>query len=610
MKLFQRGPLYAVLCSLAAVVAAYAAAATIDPGRYLDDIKFLASEDMKGRGTGTPELEKAAAYIAADFRSFGLQPIDGKSYYQAFSVTTHARLGNDNRLAYTVAGKRVKLNFREDFIPFNFSARAKMSGPVVFAGYGITAPEYNYDDYQGIDARDKIVLILRHEPQEFDDKSVFEGKVYTQHSQFWSKASNAKMHGARGVILVSDRAAHPGESEDLEKFAEVAGPGDAGIPFLQMKSEVADRWFALAGKRAEDIQTGIDKDLRPRSFAFPSSLEVEANLDVQRVVKTAHNVAGYLPGLTDEYIVIGAHYDHLGLGEQFSMAPSLAGTIHPGADDNASGTAGVIELARWFSTQPKQKRGILFLTFAGEELGLLGSSYFVSHPALPLDRDVAMINMDMIGRVRDGKIFIGGVGTGTTLKKLLEEVTPKYGLHIDYSEAGYGSSDHTSFTTKQVPVLFFFSGLHSDYHKPSDTWDKIDAPDAAKLLQMIAEVSEDLRESPDRPLFVRVKEPGHAEGMAGQSSGGSGYGPYFGSIPDFGETAKGVKFADVHEDSPAAKAGFKAGDILVEFDGKPIQNLYDFTYALRAKKPGDEVMVKVMRGDSPVEAKVVLTKRK
>jgi hypothetical protein len=610
MKLFKRGPLSAVLWSFAAAMAAYGAAATIDPGLYLDDIKFLASQDMKGRGTGTPELEKAAAFIAADFRSFGLQPIDGKSYYQAFSVTTHAHLGKDNRFAYTIAGKRVKLNFREDFTPFNFSSRAKMSGPVVFAGYGITAPEYNYDDYQGIDARDKIVLILRHEPQEFDDKSVFEGKVYTQHSQFWSKASNAKMHGARGVILVSDRAAHPGEAEDLEKFAEVAGPGDAGIPFLQMKSEVADRWFALAGKNAQDIQTAIDKDLQARSFAFPSSLEVDANLDVERVVKTAHNVAGYLPGLTDEYIVIGAHYDHLGLGEQFSMAPSLAGTIHPGADDNASGTAGVIELARWFSTQPKQKRGILFLTFAGEELGLLGSSYFVNHPALPLDRDVAMINMDMIGRVRDGKIFIGGVGTGTTLKKLLEEVTPKYGLHIDYSEAGYGSSDHTSFTTKQVPVLFFFSGLHADYHKPSDTWDKIDAPDAAKLLQMIAEVSEDLRESPDRPLFVRVKEPGHGEGMAGQTSGGSGYGPYFGSIPDFGETAKGVRFADVHEDSPAAKAGFKAGDILVEFDGKPIQNLYDFTYALRAKKPGDEVLVKVMRGDTPVEAKVLLTKRK
>ena len=599
-----------VLCSFAIVVAAYGASATIDPNRFMDDVKFLASKNLKGRGTGTPELEKAAAFIAAKFRSFGLEPIDGKSYYQAFSVTTNAKLGKDNRFAYTADGRHIKLVFRDDFMPFNFSARDKMSGAVVFAGYGITAPEYNYDDYKGIDARDKIVLIMRHEPQEFDEKSVFAGKVYTQHSQFWSKASNAKMHGARGVVLMNDRAAHPGEADDLEKFAESAGPGDAGIPFVQIRYEIAERWFAVAGKNPDEIQKGIDQDLQPRSFAFPDALQVDANLDVERVVKTAHNVAGYLPGTTDEYVVIGAHYDHLGLGEQFSLAPSLAGTIHPGADDNASGTAGVIELARWFATQPKQKRGILFLTFAGEELGLLGSSYFVNHPMRPLDKDVTMINMDMIGRVRDGKVFIGGVGTGTTLKKLLEEVTPKYGLHIDYSEAGYGSSDHTSFTTKQVPVLFFFSGLHADYHKPSDTWDKIDAPDAAKLLQLVAEVGEDLREASDRPLFVRVKEPEHAGDVAGSGSGHSGYGPDFGSIPDFGEGVKGVKFADIREGSPAAKAGLKAGDVLVEFDGKPIQNLYDFTYALRAKKPGDEVMVKVVRGSEAVVVKVLLTKRK
>ena len=294
---------------------------------------------------------------------------------------------------------------------------------------------------------------------------------------------------------------------------------------------------------------------------------------------------------------------------KFSLAPSLVGTIHPGADDNASGTAGVIELARWFAAQPKQKRGILFLSFAGEELGLLGSSYYVNHPELPLGKDVAMINMDMIGRVRDGKLFIGGVGTGTTLKKMLDEAAPKYPLHIDYSEAGYGSSDHTSFTTKQVPVLFFFSGLHADYHKPSDTWDKIDAPDAVQVLRLVADVGEELREANDRPQFVRIKEPEHGGDVAG-SSGHAGYGPDFGSIPDFGEGVKGVKFADIREGSPAAKAGLKAGDVMVEFDGKPIQNLYDFTYALRAKKPGDEVLVKVMRGSELVQAKVLLTKRK
>jgi hypothetical protein len=616
MKALKHAPLSAALCSFAmaafAIAAAYGASATIDTHLYMDDVKFLASPNLKGRGTGTPELEKAAAFIAAKFRSFGLQPIDGKSYYQAFSVTTDAKLGKDNRFAYTADGRRIKLSFPDDFIPFNFSARDKMSGAVVFAGYGITAPEYNYDDYKGIDVHGKIVLIMRHEPQEFDEKSIFAGKVYTQHALLWSKASNAKMHGALGVVLMNDRAAHPGEADDLAKFAEDAGPGDAGIPFVQIRSEIAERWFAIAGKNSDEIQKGIDQDLQARSFAFPAGLQVDATLDVERVVKTAHNVAGYLPGTTDEYVVIGAHYDHLGLGKQFSLAPSLAGTIHPGADDNASGTAGVIELARWFAAQPKQKRGILFLTFAGEELGLLGSSYFVNHPLLPLDKDVTMINMDMIGRVRDGKVFIGGVGTGTTLRKLLEEVTPKYSFHIDYSEAGYGSSDHTSFTTKQVPVLFFFSGLHADYHKPSDTWDKIDAPDAAKVLQLVAEVGEDLIEAPGRPLFVRVKEPEHAGDVAGSGSdsGHSGYGPDFGSIPDFGEGVKGVKFADIREGSPAAKAGLKAGDVLVEFDGKPIQNLYDFTYALRAKKPGDEVLVKVIRGSEPVEARVLLTKRK
>jgi len=604
MKVANRAALSVLLCA-----AAWAASASIDPRVFLDDVKFLASPEMRGRGDGSPELEKAAAYIAGKFRAFGLRPVGGDGFYQAFNLTTSARLGPDNRFVYTADGIEVRLPFREDFTPLNFSASGPMMGRVVFAGYGITAPEYGYDDYEGIDARGKIVLVLRHEPQEFDEKSVFEGKVYTQHSELWSKASNAKMHGARGVILMNDHAAHPADEDELGYFGGSAGPADAGIPFAQIRYEIAERWFALAGKDPDEIQKAIDRDLQPRSFAFPDSLAVDANLDVERVVKTVHNVAGYLPGATDEYVVIGAHYDHLGLGEEFSLAPSLAGTVHPGADDNASGTAGVIELARWFARQPKQKRGILFLTFAGEELGLLGSSFYVNHPELPLGKDVAMINMDMIGRVRNGRVFIGGVGTGTTLKKLLEEVTPKYGLHIDYSDAGYGSSDHTSFTARQVPVLFFFSGLHADYHKPSDTWDKIDAPDAARILQLVAEVTDDLREAKDRPLFVRVKQPEHG-GVAGSALAGSGYGPYFGSIPDFGQETKGVKFADIREDSPAAKAGLKAGDVLVEFDGKPIGNLYDFTYALRAKRPGDEVVVKVMRGSQVVTAKVLLTKRK
>ena len=583
----------------------------LDPQRYLAHVRYLSSESLRGRATGTPELEKAAAYIARQFKADGLQPGDGKSYLQAFPVTTNARLGSNNRFEYSEGGKTTRLRFEDEFIPFNFSSRAKVSGGVVFAGYGITAREYNYDDYSGVDARDKLVLILRHEPQEFDEKSVFAGKVYTEHSQFFSKVTNAKNHGARGVILINDRAAHRGEADQLESFGKTAGPADGGVPIVQIKAEVAERWVAEAGRNLDEIETAIDKDLKPRSFALPAGLRISEDVDVQRVVKTAHNVLGYLPGETSEYIVIGAHYDHLGLGEQFSMAPSLVGTIHPGADDNASGTAGVIELARRFAAGPKPKRGILFMTFAGEELGLLGSSYWANHPTLPLDKAVAMINMDMIGRIREGKVYIGGAGTGKTLRPMLDRIVPRYKLNVDFSDTtGYGSSDHTSFTTKQVPVLFFFSGLHADYHKPSDTWDKIDAPGAVTLLRMVADIAMNLEDAPDRPQFVRVQPPANPHGgdtaMAG---GGSGYGPYFGSIPDFGETTKGVKFADVRDGSPAAKAGLRGGDVLIEFDSKPIQNLYDFTYALRSKKPGDQVLVKVQRGTETISVTVLLTKR-
>ena len=224
-----------------------------------------------------------------------------------------------------------------------------------------------------------------------------------------------------------------------------------------------------------------------------------------------------------------------------------------------------------------------------------------------------MLNMDMIGRVLDGKLYIGGSATGSTFRPMLDGITPRSSLKIDYSDMGEaGGSDHTSFLIGRVPALFFFSGLHSDYHKPGDTWDKIDAPDAAKVLELVAGIADALRETSERPQFIRVAPPaGHGEGAAGPvtSSSGSGYGPYFGSVPDFGEGVKGVKFADVRDGSPAAKAGFKAGDVMVEFDGKPIQNLYDFTYALQSKKPGDEVRVKVMRDGKPVEANVGLARR-
>lgn len=609
-------------------VAIFAATPSFDAPRYLDHIKFLAAPDLKGRATGSPELEKAGRYIVDHFRADGLRPPIGSygggsngggsnGYLQAFQVTTSATLGKTNRFEVSAGADSQELQIGKEFIPFNFSSSGRVSGSVVFAGYGITAPEYSYDDYAGLDAKGKIVLILAHEPQELDPKSVFDGQAYTDHSQSYSKAKNARIHGAKAVIVVADRINHKQEKEDLEPFGRTSGPSDAGIPFVGVREDIAQQWFRASGKDLEALEKEIDQDLKPRSFEL-KGVEVRENVDVERLVKTVNNVVGYLPGMTDEYVIIGAHYDHLGLGEQFSMAPSLAGTIHPGADDNASGTAGVLELAHYFSAlyagANKPKRGILFMTFAGEELGLLGSGYYANHPELPLAKAVAMINLDMIGRPREGRIFVGGAGTGSTLRASLDRLTPAYKLNIDYSDnSGYGSSDHTSFTTKQVPVLFFFSGLHGDYHKPSDTWDKIDAPAAVQVLQLVADIAAKLENDPDRPQFVRVapKADPHSGSVSGvSSSSGSGYGPNFGSIPDFAEPPKGVRFADVKEGTPAALAGLKAGDILITFGDKDIGNLYDFTYALRSHKPGDEVLVEVLRGDQKLSVRVKLTERK
>lgn len=597
-----------LLAAVAAVSFSVAATAgvkgDIDAVRYQKSVKLLSDPKMKGRGTGTPELEKAASWIAGQFKKAGLKPAAGSSYYQRFSVTTNAKLGKSNSF---VAGGST-LEFQKDFQPFNFSGNGTASAPVVFAGYGITAPEYGYDDYSGIDVKDKIVLLLRHEPQEFDEKSVFAGKVYTTHAQLTNKAVNARFHGAKAVVFVNDVSNHT-DADSLDRFSSNVGPNSPDIPFVQVRAEIADKWLAMAGTSLKSWIAEVDKDLKPKPLEIPG-LTVNVAVEVVREKKDVPNVAGYLPGVTDEYVIIGAHFDHIGMGEQSSMSPSEAGkAIHHGADDNASGSAGLVELAWHLAAQPKPRRGILFLAFSGEELGLLGSNYYVNHPLLPLDKAVAMLNMDMIGRIKDRKVFIGGTATGEGFKPLLDKVKSGTKLQLDLSDqGGFGSSDHFSFTVKQVPVLFFFSGLHADYHRPSDTWEKINQDDAAELLKVVAQVTTELANSASRPKFVKVAMPQQV--ASALASAGGGYGAYFGSVPDMGNTEGGFRITDVREGSPAALAGLKGGDQIVEFGGKPIGNLYDFTYALRQHKPGDEVAIKYKRGGQVFDTKATLTTRK
>jgi hypothetical protein len=420
-----------------------------------------------------------------------------------------------------------------------------------------------------------------------------------------TKAINARNHGARAVIVLNGKLGD-GEEDLLTRFGSVSGPENIGVIFVQVKNAAAESWFQAAGKSLKDVQEQINSSTQPASFDFPASLQVSLQVDIETTRATVNNVLAWLPGKTDEYVIVGAHYDHLGRGNFDSLAPSQIGQIHPGADDNASGTAGVLELARLLAPQRGQlQRSILFMNFAGEELGLLGSAEWVKEPTRPLAKAIAMINMDMIGRIREDKIYIGGVGTGSTFKAVLEQAQKDEPFKIEISAGGYSSSDHTSFVARKIPVLFFFSGLHSDYHKPSDTWDKINAPSAARLLDMVQSVTLQLANAQQPPAFQVV-----AEDKPPAGGGGGGYGPYFGSIPDFGQTENGVKFSDVKPNSPAAKAGLKAGDVLVQFGDKPIKNLYDFTDALRRSKVGDVVDVKVLRDGQPVTASVKLEQRK
>jgi hypothetical protein len=595
------------LAFVAAAPAQAPALAKADATRYLDTIKTLAAPDMEGRGAGTKGIERAAHLLEQRYQSLGLDPAGIQGFFQPFTVTTGARLTANNGLAEEIGGKHRALKLNDDFVPFSFSSSGEVTGRLVFAGYGASADEFGYDDYSGLNVRGKIVVLLRYEPSGFAAKSGNQG--LTRHAALITKAINARNHGASAVVIVNGILGD-GEEDLLTRFGSVSGPENAGILLVQVKNNVAQDWFAAAGKSLAGVQSQINAGTKPESFAFPEGVSVTLDVHVDTVRATVSNVLAYLPGKTDEYVIVGAHYDHLGYGNADSLAPSQIGQIHPGADDNASGTAGVLELARMFAPyKGKLPRGILFESFAGEELGLLGSVHWTQQPTRPLDQAVAMVNMDMIGRIKDEKVYAGGVGTGSTFQTILAAAQKDAPFHFEYSPGGYAASDHTSFVARKIPVLFFFSGLHSDYHKPSDTWDKINAPDAARLLDFIAVVIERLDTAAERPKFITVAADDPHSGVTG-NGGGGGYGPWFGSIPDFGQSENGVRFSDVQPGSPAAKAGLKAGDVLVDFAGKTIHNLYDFTDALRASKVGEVVNVTVLRDGKPLKASVKLEQRR
>jgi hypothetical protein len=578
-------------------------------GDLLEIVKILAAPEMAGRASGSPEMERAARYIAGEFRRAGLEPGgDAGSYFQPFDVVTGIRLGDGNRLRLQQGETVQEYQVSRDFTPFSFSDSGEVQGEVVFAGYGITAPELRYDDYAGLDVTGKIVLVLSGEPRERDPNSPFRQPEAYRYTEVRYKVLNAREHGARGVILVTNPLAHGDEAEQLFAIRGITSMSQSGILAVNALRGVAEAILGGTARPLREMQAAIDRDLKPQSFPVAGvRVEIEVRLIPER--GQAWNVVGILPGtdpvLRDQVVVVGAHYDHLGRGGETSLAPSRYGEVHPGADDNASGVAGVIGLARELAASGGGRRTVVFVAFAGEEMGLLGSTQYVRAPPLSLERTVAMLNMDMIGRLREDRLYVFGVDTGKEFREALEAANRDTALQLRFSGDGYGPSDHTPFYAKDRPILFFFTGPHEDYHRPSDTPDKINAAGLERVVRLMTGVLRGVADGPAPVTFARTapSSPPRPRGS------GVGYGPYFGMIPEFGQEQDGVKLGGVRAGSPAEKAGLQAGDLIVRFDGKAVKNLEDFVFVLRGKRAGDRVDVVYRRGDELRTTSAVLEAR-
>jgi aminopeptidase YwaD len=587
----RRYPLFLLLFAIAAPLNAAPGDTSrnpeITPEEVREHIRYLASPELEGRGSGTEGGRKAAQYIARQFREAGLKPKGKRGYFQPFQITAASKMGEPNRVSLRAAGEEQSLKLRDDFLPLAFTANGRASGEVVFVGYGISAPPLNYDDYAGVDVKGRIVLILRQTPDGREPNSRF-----SPYAPLRSKAMTAREKGAAGILFVTGPLTEG--REDLGGFRNDASFSDSGIPAVVVKRAFADRLLATAGKTLQDLQTAIAHG-GPSSLPLPGTM-ARLHCTVVRQRLQTENVLGFLEGsdprLREEVVVIGAHYDHLGMGGEGSRDRGGAPAIHHGADDNASGTAGLMELAEHFGARkPRPKRSLLFAAFSGEELGLLGSAHYVKEPPVPLARTVAMVNMDMIGRSRGNALTVIGAGTSPQWEQILESANAPFQFDLRRNASGFGASDQTSFYAKDIPVLFFFTGVHADYHRPSDTWEKINIHGQARIVQLVAATLDRIADLPDRPQFVR------AEGSGPQmASASGGFSVYLGTIPDYSAEREGVTLSGVREGSPAEKAGLKSGDVIVQFGGKAIKNVYDFTYALRDAKAGEPIEIVILRG--------------
>ncbi|MFO0947245.1 MAG: M20/M25/M40 family metallo-hydrolase [Planctomycetota bacterium] len=613
--------------------------ATVE-ARMLGDVSYLASDSLEGRGIDNPGIIKASEYIRDRFQEAGLKPGGNEgSYFQPFTVRLSSEVDfpNTRLVLHGPDNKDLKLELNKDFSPLTYGGDGSFNLPIVFAGYGITAEAEKYDDYANLDVTGKVVLILRREPQQAKADSVFAGTGESQYAALQYKLQNAWTHKAAAVLLVTDpfttketpeklfvdavaslmrgKAAPPAKGLDRLLPTNYMGHNSTvSMPVAHITQAVANQ--LLAGSPAKSVQLAeavIDKNLQPASCAL-DGWTAEGELHFTRVNADLVNVVGVIEGEgphADETVVIGAHYDHLGRGGEGSLAPDSK-DVHNGADDNASGTATLIELARRFGEREKKPgRRLVFIAFSAEEKGLLGSRHYVKKaPLFPLDKTVAMVNFDMVGRMKNNKLTIYGTKSAKDLEAIIDgEKSAEDDLDIKKigSASGLGgSSDHASFVMARVPAVHFFTGTHPDYHRPSDDVDKINVEGMRRVADFAAKFIDRVIERPNRFEFVKSEE---SDPHAGMDLPAGGRKTYLGTVPDYGEEVEGVLLNDVKKDSPADKAGLKAGDVIVEIDGAPIKNVQGFTVILYQHKPGDSIEITVLRNKERVPLKATLGSR-
>ena len=579
------------------------------------EVEWLASPEREGRRTGTAGAKASAEWLSQYLKASGLEaPKEG--FAQEFEFPAGVALKPEqNSLVVSGAGKERVFELEKDFRPLPFSDSGKADAEVVFAGYGLSVPEakdaLRYNSYDGLDVKDKIVLLLRYVPEGVD---ATRRAQLNRYAGLRYKAMLARERGAKAVLVVSGPASsQPGELLGLSSDNSLAG---SGIVAHSVSLNVAEALLSGTGKSIKQIQAELDNENPhvPGGFALPGvKVRLEAGVEHRR--GTDRNIIAMIPpgpDSTGEWVLAGAHYDHLGKGvESNSLARSgEENGIHHGADDNASGTALLMEVGAALQQErqlhPERfKRGVILGFWSGEEIGLIGSAAFVEKPPVELSKVVAYLNFDMVGRLRENKLSLQGIASSKAWKKLIEKRNVAAGFNLALQDDPYLPTDTTSFYPRHIPVLSFFTGSHEDYHRPSDTPEKLDFVGLERVTRFAAALIQDLAESPDKPDFARVERSAQQESGSRETLRA-----YIGSIPDYATEVKGVKLSGVRAGSPAEKGGMQGGDVIVEFGKQKIANIYDYTYALDAVKIGEAVDVVVERKGELTRLKVTPEARK